>query len=60
MTRSSQSIRENILDFDSDFERILRRKRKQHESNPPSPEPNLEEQVLEEEEEATDQIFEET
>ena len=28
MTRSSQTVRENILDFDDDFERTLRRKRK--------------------------------
>ncbi|XP_068344163.1 uncharacterized protein [Pyrus communis] len=59
MTRSSQPIREHILDFDDDFERTLRRTRKQHESNPPSPESDLEEQVLEEEEEPTARVFEE-
>jgi len=59
MTRSSQPIREDILDFDSDFERTLRRRKKHHESNPPSPEPELEEQGLEEEEKATAGIFEE-
>ncbi|KAB2600122.1 S ribonuclease [Pyrus ussuriensis x Pyrus communis] len=59
MTRSSQPIRERISDFDSDFERTLRRRKKHHESNPPSPEPELDEQGLEEEEEATAGIFEE-
>ncbi|KAM1962722.1 hypothetical protein ACFX16_022980 [Malus domestica] len=59
MTRSSQPVREHILDFDDDFERTLRRRRNQQESNPPSPEPDLEEQVLEEER-GTAGIFEET
>ncbi|KAM2626531.1 hypothetical protein TB2_000098 [Malus domestica] len=59
MTRSSQAVREHILDFDNNFERTLRRRRNQQESNPPSPEPDLEEQVLEEEERATAGIFEE-
>ncbi|KAM1331215.1 hypothetical protein ACFX14_043846 [Malus domestica] len=59
MTRSSQPVHEHILDFDDDFERTLRR-RNQQESNPPSPEPDLEEQVLEEEERGTARIFEET
>ncbi|KAM1063675.1 hypothetical protein ACFX2A_028414 [Malus domestica] len=36
MTRSSQPINLNILEFDDDFEQILRRKRKQPEPNPPS------------------------
>ncbi|KAM1794449.1 hypothetical protein ACFX11_034923 [Malus domestica] len=36
MTRSSQPVREHILEFDDDFERTLRRKRKQPEFNPPS------------------------
>ena len=44
MTRSSQPVREHILDFDDDFERTLRRQRNQQASNPPSPEPELEEQ----------------
>ena len=48
MTRSSQKVCENILDFDDDFERNLRRTRNQQE---PIPEPVLEEDVLEEEEE---------
>ncbi|CAN6695216.1 unnamed protein product [Malus baccata var. baccata] len=59
MTRSSQPVREHILDFDDDFERTLRRRRNQQKSNPPSPEPDLEEQVLEEEEEPTVQVGEE-
>ncbi|CAN6547383.1 unnamed protein product [Malus baccata var. baccata] len=56
MTRCSRPIREHILDFDDDFERTLRRRRNQQESNPPSPEPDLEEQVLEEEEDLTAQV----
>ncbi|CAN6573211.1 unnamed protein product [Malus baccata var. baccata] len=56
MTRSSRPVREHILDFDDDFERTLRRRRNQQESNPPSPEPDLEEQVLEEEEDPTAQV----
>ncbi|CAN6712691.1 unnamed protein product [Malus baccata var. baccata] len=56
MTRSSQPVREHILDFDDDFERTLRRRRNQQESNPPSLEPDLEEQVLEEEEDPTAQV----
>ena len=59
MTRSSQPIRENILDFDDDFERNLRRNKSQQVPNPPSPEPDLEEQVLEEEEEGTERVVEE-
>ncbi|KAM1735924.1 hypothetical protein ACFX12_014337 [Malus domestica] len=56
MTRSSQKVRENILDFDDDFERNLRRARNQQEL---IPEPDLEEEVLEEEEEPTAQVGEE-
>ncbi|KAM2574822.1 hypothetical protein TB2_006726 [Malus domestica] len=56
MTRSSHKVRENILDFDDDFERNLRRARNQQE---PIPEPDLEEEVLEEEEEPTAQVGEE-
>ncbi|CAN6685883.1 unnamed protein product [Malus baccata var. baccata] len=59
MTRSSQTIRANILDFDDDFERKLRRARNQQEHNPPTSESDLEENVQEEEEEATAGIFEE-
>ncbi|KAM2100602.1 hypothetical protein ACFX1T_027730 [Malus domestica] len=36
MTRRSQPVRENILEFDDDFERTLRSKRKQPDFNPPS------------------------
>ncbi|KAM1217016.1 hypothetical protein ACFX2J_013242 [Malus domestica] len=46
MTRSSQPVREHISDFDGDFERTLRRKKKLQESNPLSPEPELEEQGI--------------
>ncbi|CAN6679383.1 unnamed protein product [Malus baccata var. baccata] len=58
MTRSSQTIRANILDFDDDFERKLRRARNQQEHHPPNSESDLEENV-QEEEEATAGIFEE-
>ncbi|CAN6573144.1 unnamed protein product [Malus baccata var. baccata] len=57
--RSSQTIRANILDFDDDFERKLRRARNQQEHHPPNSESDLEEYVQEEEEEATAGIFEE-
>ncbi|CAN6583794.1 unnamed protein product [Malus baccata var. baccata] len=59
MNRSSQTIRANILDFDDDFERNLRRARNQQEHHPPNSESDLEENVQEEEEEATAGIFEE-
>ncbi|CAN6691837.1 unnamed protein product [Malus baccata var. baccata] len=59
MTRSSQTIRANILDFDDDFERKLRKARNQQEHHPPNSEFDLEENVQEEEEEATTGIFEE-
>ena len=59
MTRSSQTVSENILDFDDDFERTLRRRINQQESNPPSPEPEFKGQVIEEEEVPTAQIVEE-
>ncbi|CAN6580924.1 unnamed protein product [Malus baccata var. baccata] len=59
MTRRSQTIRANILDFDDDFERKLRRARNQQEHHPPNSESDLEENVQEEEEEATAGIFEE-
>ncbi|KAM2671214.1 hypothetical protein EV1_007050 [Malus domestica] len=58
MTRSSQTIRANILDFDDDFERKLRRARNQQEHHPPNSESDLEENV-QEEEEVTAGIFEE-
>ncbi|KAB2595528.1 hypothetical protein D8674_030978 [Pyrus ussuriensis x Pyrus communis] len=47
MTRGSQPVREHISDFDGDFERNLRRKKKSQASNPPSPEPELKEQEVE-------------
>ncbi|CAN6562549.1 unnamed protein product [Malus baccata var. baccata] len=56
---SSQTIRANILEFDDDFERKLRRARSQQEHPPPNSESDLEENVQEEEEEATAGIFEE-
>ena len=59
MTRSSQPVREHIFDFDEDFERTLRWKRHQQESNPPSPELELEEQEVQEEENPTTQVLEE-
>ncbi|CAN6711723.1 unnamed protein product [Malus baccata var. baccata] len=59
MTRRSQTIRANILEFDDDFERKLRRARSQQEHHPPTSESDLEENVQEEEEEATAGIFEE-
>ncbi|CAN6712712.1 unnamed protein product [Malus baccata var. baccata] len=59
MTRSSQTIRANILEFDDDFERKLRRARNQQEHHPTNSESDLEENVQEEEEEATAGIFEE-
>ncbi|CAN6704228.1 unnamed protein product [Malus baccata var. baccata] len=58
MTRSSQTIRANILEFDDDFERKLRRVRNQQAHYPPNSESDLEENV-QEEEEATAGIFEE-
>ncbi|KAM2405140.1 hypothetical protein ACFXTH_032400 [Malus domestica] len=58
MTRSSQTVRANILDFDDDFERNLRRARNQQEHNPPNSESDLEENI-QEEEEAMAGIFEE-
>ncbi|CAN6557497.1 unnamed protein product [Malus baccata var. baccata] len=59
MTRSSELVREHIFDFDDDFEQTLRRKRNQQASNPPSPEPELEEDEVVQEEEPTAQEVEE-
>ncbi|CAN6566362.1 unnamed protein product [Malus baccata var. baccata] len=59
MTRCSHPVREHILDFDDDFERTLRRKRTQQESNPPSPDPVCEEEKVEEQEKAMTVIFKE-
>ena len=41
MTRSYQPISANILEFDDDFERTLRRARNQQEPKPSQPAPNL-------------------
>ncbi|KAB2631019.1 hypothetical protein D8674_008538 [Pyrus ussuriensis x Pyrus communis] len=54
MTRRSQPIRANILDFDDDFERTLRRKRKQLEPNLPSSSSDSESEFEEEESMAAD------
>ncbi|KAM1543753.1 hypothetical protein ACFX1Z_013378 [Malus domestica] len=59
MTRSSQPVHKHILDFDDDFERTLRRARNQQEPQPPQPAPDLEEDKVEEQEEATTRTFEE-
>ncbi|CAN6542452.1 unnamed protein product [Malus baccata var. baccata] len=59
MTRSSQTIRANILEFDDDFERKLRRARSQQEHHPPTSKSDCEVNVQEEEEEVTAGIFEE-
>ena len=56
MTRSSQTILENILDFDDDFERTLRRKRKTLEPDPPSPSSEVE---IKKQEEAESEEIEE-
>ncbi|KAB2604845.1 hypothetical protein D8674_037132 [Pyrus ussuriensis x Pyrus communis] len=52
MTRSSQPIGEHILEFDNDFERTLRRKRRHPKPSPPSSEAESEEEEVEEEEQA--------
>ncbi|KAM1667692.1 hypothetical protein ACFX2K_047114 [Malus domestica] len=51
MTRSSQLISANILEFDDDFEKTFRRKRKQPEPNPPSSSSDAESEFEEKEEE---------
>ncbi|CAN6547254.1 unnamed protein product [Malus baccata var. baccata] len=51
MTRSSQPISANILKFDDDFERSLRRNRRQSEPHPPSSRLEVESEFEEEEEE---------
>ncbi|KAB2597192.1 hypothetical protein D8674_000112 [Pyrus ussuriensis x Pyrus communis] len=51
-SRHSQPVRAHILEFDDDFEQILRRKRKQPEPNPPNS--NSESEFEEEEEEEQD------
>ncbi|CAN6704235.1 unnamed protein product [Malus baccata var. baccata] len=59
MTRSSQTVRANILDFDDDFERNLRRARNQQEHIPTHSDSDLEENIQEEEVEPTTQGGEE-
>ncbi|KAM1432853.1 hypothetical protein ACFXTO_015348 [Malus domestica] len=54
MTRSSQPIRSNILEFDNDFEQTFRRKRKQPKPSPPSSDSEFEEEEEEEQFMATD------
>ena len=51
MTRSSHPIQKHISDFDNDFERTLRRTKKQQEAQPSNLEPELEENKVEEEKE---------
>ena len=55
MTRSSQIVREHILDFDDDFERTLRRKRKNPE---PAQSSSTSKAEVEEQEEAESEEIE--
>ncbi|KAM1733789.1 hypothetical protein ACFX11_019357 [Malus domestica] len=57
MTRSSQPVHKHIFDFDDDFERTLRRARNQQDPQPSQPAPDLEEDKVEEQEEATARTF---
>ena len=59
MTRSSQRVHKHMLDFDDDFKRTLRRARNQQEPQPSQPAPDLEEDKVEEQEEAMARTFEE-
>ncbi|KAM1125210.1 hypothetical protein FF1_040546 [Malus domestica] len=59
MTRSSQPVHKHIFDFDDDFERTLRRARNQQDPQPSQPTPDLEENKVEEQEEAMARTFEE-
>ncbi|KAM2530201.1 hypothetical protein PS1_028092 [Malus domestica] len=59
MTRSSQPVHKHIFDFDDDFEQTLRRARNQQDPQPSQPAPDLEEDKVEEQEEATARTFEE-
>ncbi|KAM0990793.1 hypothetical protein ACFX2C_009261 [Malus domestica] len=59
MTRSSQPIHKHIFDFDDDFERTLRRARNQQDPQPSQLAPDLEEDKVEEQEEAMARTFEE-
>ena len=59
MTRSSQLVHKHIFDFDDDFERTLRLARNQQDPQPSQPAPDLEEDKVEKQEEATARTFEE-
>ncbi|CAN6552090.1 unnamed protein product [Malus baccata var. baccata] len=59
MTRSSQPVHKHIFEFDDDFERTLRQARNQQDPQPSQPTPDLEEDKVEEQEEATARTFEE-
>ncbi|KAM1631516.1 hypothetical protein ACFX2K_019523 [Malus domestica] len=59
MTRSSQPVHKHIFDFDDDFERTLRRAMNQQEPQSSQPAPDLKEDKVEEQEEATARTFEE-
>ncbi|KAM1440042.1 hypothetical protein ACFXTO_013840 [Malus domestica] len=59
MTRSSQPVHKHILFFDDDFEGTLRRAMNQQEPQPSQPAPDLEEDKVEKQEEATARTFEE-
>ncbi|CAN6711810.1 unnamed protein product [Malus baccata var. baccata] len=59
MTRSSQPVHKRIFEFDDDFERTLRRARNQQDPQPSQLAPDLEEDKVEEQEEAMARTFEE-
>ena len=55
MTRNSHPVHKHVSDFDNDFERTLRRTKKQEEAQPSNLEPELEENKIKEEKEPTAQ-----
>ncbi|KAM1140774.1 hypothetical protein ACFX19_041515 [Malus domestica] len=59
MTRSFQPVHKHIFEFDDDFEQTLRRAMNQQDPQPSQPAPDLEEDKVEEQEEATTRTFEE-
>ncbi|KAM2151482.1 hypothetical protein ACFX1R_045923 [Malus domestica] len=59
MTRSSQPVHKHVFEFDDDFEQTLRRARNQQNHQPSQPAPDIEEDKVEEQEEATARTFEE-
>ena len=59
MTRRSKPVRENILDFDDDFERTLRKQKSQQDPNPPSSSSTSEFEEVGEQGEPTAQFEEE-